>query len=149
MIELPEAYTLAGQVQKTMLGKKIVRVTAGHTPHKFAWFNGDPQNYPALLTGKSIVGAQSYGGMVEIQADHVALVFNDGTGLRYLAPDVPRPGKHQRTSTDQARRELRAEVWSAGLSTDNISSFANPAGRSAKPPKIENCAASAVYYASG
>jgi len=62
---------------------------------------------------------------------------------------TPRPGKHQRTSTDQARRELRAEVWSAGLSTDNISSFANPAGRSAKPPKIENCAASAVYYASG
>lgn len=73
-----------------------------------------------------------------------------GGKARTLAPPKwqrPRPERHQRTSTGQALRELRAEVWINGLGMKNKSSFINPQAPHMKPPKIENCAGSAVCYA--
>ncbi len=49
MIEIPEALTIANQINNTILGKKIINVVASHTPHKFAWYFGDPKNYYTLL----------------------------------------------------------------------------------------------------
>lgn len=63
MIELPESRTLAQQINETLRGKKIQNVTANKSPHKFAWFTGDPQSYHSLLTGKSILSAAAHGGM--------------------------------------------------------------------------------------
>jgi len=60
MIELPEAYVLAQQINEILTGKKIMNVTAAHTPHKFAWYYGDPQKYHELLSGKTIDKAVSY-----------------------------------------------------------------------------------------
>jgi hypothetical protein len=71
---------------------------------------------------------------------------------RTLPPPLwqrPDPAKHQRTSTAQALRELRAEVWGEGLGVMNKNGFINPARRFMKPPNIENCAASAICYAPG
>jgi len=64
MIELPEAYVLAQQINETLAGKKIMNVTAAHTPHKFAWYHGDPQKYHGLLNSKTIDKAVSYGGLI-------------------------------------------------------------------------------------
>jgi hypothetical protein len=61
----------------------------------------------------------------------------------------PNPQKHQRTSTGQALRELRAEIWSQDLGFPNKNSFMNTESRFMKPPKLENCLRSAVCYASG
>lgn len=61
----------------------------------------------------------------------------------------PHPEKHQRTSTGQALRELRAEIWGDGLRIMNKSSFMNAGSRDMKLPKIENCAGLAVCYATG
>lgn len=44
MIEIPEALTLADQINNTIREKNIVNAIAAHTPHKFAWYHGDPQN---------------------------------------------------------------------------------------------------------
>lgn len=54
MIELPEAVVLSKQVTETLGGKCIEHVEANHTPHKFAWFSGDPAGYQAVLGGKTI-----------------------------------------------------------------------------------------------
>jgi len=95
MIELPEAAVLAGQLNKKIKGRIIVKVIAAHSPHKFAWFQGDPKNYQKLLKDKIVKQANSIGGMVEIKIDSANLVFTDGVGLKYHYNDKELPDKHQ------------------------------------------------------
>jgi formamidopyrimidine-DNA glycosylase len=95
MIELPEATVLARQINKAVVGKRIRDVIAGRTPHKLAWYFGDPQEYKDLLVGKSISGATSYGGQVEIVAGEAKLVFSDGVNLRYFNKGAKLRDKHQ------------------------------------------------------
>ncbi len=95
MIELPEGATLARQLNEAIKGKCIASVVAVQSPHKFAWFHGDPQKYGALLVGKSIGEAFGRGAMVEIKVDDAALLFGDGVNLRFHVKNEIRPGKHQ------------------------------------------------------
>ena len=95
MIELPEAAVLARQIDETVVGKKIKNVIAAHTPHKLAWYFGDPQEYKGLLTGNIVSEAASYGGQVEITAGTAKLVFSDGVNLRYYNKGAKLPDKHQ------------------------------------------------------
>ena len=95
MIELPEAAVLAKQINETAVGKKIKNVIAAHTPHKLAWYFGDPQEYKGLLAGKIVSGATSYGGQVEITAGTAKLLFSDGVNLRYYNKGAKLPDKHQ------------------------------------------------------
>ncbi len=95
MIELPEAAVLAKQINGTVVGKKIKNVIAAQSPHKLAWYFGDPQEYKSLLTGKVISEATSYGGQVEITAGNTKLLFSDGVNLRYYNKGEKRPDKHQ------------------------------------------------------
>jgi formamidopyrimidine-DNA glycosylase len=95
VIELPEAAVLAEQTNETIVGKKIRNVIAAQTPHKLAWYFGNPQEYKNLLTGEVISGATSYGGQVEITADKAKLLFSDGVNLRYCSKGEKSPDKHQ------------------------------------------------------
>lgn len=95
MIEIPEALTLAKQINDTLRWKKIVNVVAGYTPHKFAWYNGDPQKYNEILKGKTINIAAGCGGMVDISADNATILIGDGVALRYHGQGEKRPAKHQ------------------------------------------------------
>jgi len=95
MIELPEAAVLARQINEVIAGKKIKNVIAARTPHKFAWYAGDPQQYNALLADKTINGANPCGGMVEVKADGVVIAFSDGVNLRYFRTRDRLPDKHQ------------------------------------------------------
>jgi formamidopyrimidine-DNA glycosylase len=95
MIELPEAAILAKQINETATGKRIKKVIAAQSPHKFAWYYGDPQEYNGLLAGKVISTAVSYGGLVEIKAVNAILLFGDGASLRYYVKGDKLPFKHQ------------------------------------------------------
>ncbi|HEY9061934.1 MAG TPA: DNA-formamidopyrimidine glycosylase family protein [Pseudobacteroides sp.] len=95
MIELPEALAMAQQINETVLNKKILNVTAAHTPHKFAWFYGDPQNYNRLLSGKKIGKAAGYGSMIEIQVEDSIILLHEGLGMRYHSENEEKPKKHQ------------------------------------------------------
>lgn len=95
MIELPEAIVISRQINENINGKKVTNVIAAQSPHKFAWYHGDPQKYQDLLVGKAIGRAAGYGGMVEIRADNCALLFGDGVSLRYHGEGEKRPQKHQ------------------------------------------------------
>ena len=95
MLELPEAVTLASQFEKAYQGKVITRAVAGHTPHKFAFYEGDPVGYPGLLEGKTVSGSASFGGHAMMIAGEMRLGFSDGVNARYLSPDEERPAKHQ------------------------------------------------------
>jgi formamidopyrimidine-DNA glycosylase len=95
MIELPEAMNLARQIGDTIINKRITGVTAQHTPHKLAWYYGQPAKYSDLLTGKAINKVHSWGGLVEIQAGNMNMLFGDGVGLRFHSKGEPHPERHQ------------------------------------------------------
>jgi len=95
MIEIPEAESLSRQLIETVGGKRIAGVVAGLSPHKFAWYHGDPKDYEALLSSKTINTAVARGGMVEIRASDAIILFTDGVALKFHTQDEPRPKKHQ------------------------------------------------------
>ena len=96
MIEAPEALYLSEQLNRTIKGKQVTDVIVKHTPHKFTFWNGDPEDtYLELLAGKTIDHACPQGGMVEISLENVRLVLTDGVNLRYYAPGEKIPAKHQ------------------------------------------------------
>lgn len=95
MIELPEAVVLAKQIGKAVTGKRIKKVTAARSPHKFAWYYGDPKEYHGLLVGKAIGTSVSYGGFIEIPVSDAILLFADGVTLRYFAAKEALPERHQ------------------------------------------------------
>ncbi len=95
MIEIPEAVVLTKQINEAIAGKQIRRVTAAKSPHKFAWYHGDPQDYGALLAGRVISEAIPLGGFVEIRAEDAVLLFAEGVALRFHLSGQKRPQKHQ------------------------------------------------------
>ena len=82
MMELPEAVVVAEQANATLKGRRIESVIANQSPHKFAWFYGDPDAYDDLLRGQTVDGATSFGGMVEISAGPARIVLAEGLNLR-------------------------------------------------------------------
>lgn len=95
MIELPESHTLAKQLDQQLKGLEICGVIAGHSPHGFAFYSGDPQDYEEYLRGKRISSARALGGMVEIAAANMRILFADGVNIRLLEEAAPLPKKHQ------------------------------------------------------
>ena len=93
MIELPEAFVLAKQINQTLRGRMIRRAIANRSPHKFAWYTGDPATYNDRLAGKTIQGAQAFGNHVEIKAGDMLIVIS--TPIRYHKPGEKPPERHQ------------------------------------------------------
>lgn len=95
MLELPEALVLAGQINERARGRRVVRAEAGGTPHRFAFFQGEPAWYPRLREGRRLEEAQAYGGRVELRLEDSRLDLSDGVNLRWLAPGARRPDRRQ------------------------------------------------------
>jgi formamidopyrimidine-DNA glycosylase len=95
MIEIPEAIVLASQLTDELAGKSVSSVEAGHSPHKFAWYYGEPERYPQLAVGAVIDSARPIGGYVQIQAGDLRLLFSEGTNLRVQPPGSDPPKKRQ------------------------------------------------------
>jgi formamidopyrimidine-DNA glycosylase len=95
MIELPEALSIAGQINDTINRKRIVKVIAAYTPHKLAWYYGEPSEYADLLIDRTIGKAEGCGSMVEIKAGNANILLGEGVGIRYHDKDAPRPARHQ------------------------------------------------------
>lgn len=93
MLELPEAVVIAGQINQTLTGKRIQTVQANQSPHKFAWYTGDPAEYPERLTNQTIGEATSHGNHVEVQAGDRKLILS--ISMRYYPPGEKLPARHQ------------------------------------------------------
>jgi formamidopyrimidine-DNA glycosylase len=126
MIEIPEASTLSMQLNKTVAGKRIKDVIASQSPHKFAWFNNDPQDYKSMLSGKVITRAEAVAGYVEITVEDAVLLFGDGVNLRFHRIEEKRPQKHQLLVEFDDFTALSASVQMyGGLWCFNIGEFNN------------------------
>ncbi|WP_029902054.1 DNA-formamidopyrimidine glycosylase family protein [Prevotella sp. 10(H)] len=96
MIEVPESATISRQAETILAGKRVAKVVQATSPHKFAWFNGDPALYSDLLVGREIQSVRGHGAYVDIIFDSdVFLAIGDGTNLRYYLAIEKHPAKHQ------------------------------------------------------
>ncbi len=95
MLEIPEANHQANQLDRIIKHKTIQEVLVAHSPHKFAFFHEDPNDYPTMLFHKKITGASAYGGLIEIEAQDIRIVFGDSVNIRYIGHDQKKPEKHQ------------------------------------------------------
>lgn len=96
MIEIPESQTVARQIRETLAGRTITDVFNATHPHKFTWYTGDPLEYPKLLTGRKIVGAEGCGAFIDVLLDDdIHLALSDGVILRLYGTGDPIPAKYQ------------------------------------------------------
>ena len=115
MIELPEAVVIARQISETLGGKRVARAVANASPHKFAWYTGDPENYQYLLPGKGIRGASPFGNHIEILAGDKTLVIS--TPIKFHAAGETPPAKHQLylEFEDGSAVSCTVQMWGAML----------------------------------
>lgn len=96
MIELPEALILAKQAEESLKGKKIAHVFNATKLHRFTFFNGDPQEYGKLLTGKTILSTKGYGIFVDLfLSEGTILSIGDGVNMKYGKPGEKIPNNYQ------------------------------------------------------
>ncbi len=114
MIEIPEAANLARQLTNTVKGKKIKKVTAGFSPHKFAWYHGDPADYSDRLRNRVMGKTISHGGFVEVTADGAVLLFGEGVALKFHAAGEQHPRKHQLLIEFEDRAAVSASIQMYG-----------------------------------
>ncbi len=114
MIEIPEAIVLSKQINETLKGKKVEDAIANQSPHKFAWFFGEPCQYIHRLMGKTIENADAFGGHVEVSFGKTKLVFSEGVALRYFIKGEKQPEKHQLLIAFEDESVLTASVQMYG-----------------------------------
>jgi len=127
MIELPEAQTLAHQITQQLSGKTILSSAAAQSPHKFAWYHGDPAGYPAKLNGGKVLAARGIGMFMEITLSSATLLFSDGVNLRLHTAAGLIPAKHQLLLNFEDGSSLSASVamyggvvcWAEGENYEN------------------------------
>ena len=96
MLEIPESATVSLQAGNTLLNKTITEVFTATSPHKFAFYSGDPAGYGKLLIGKKIISAKGHGMFVDlICSDNICITAGEGTNMRYHAPGSKIPDKYQ------------------------------------------------------
>lgn len=95
MLEIPECRTVAKQLNQTVKNKRILNVHANTSPHRFAFYFGNPDLYDGFLKGKTFGEAGAIGGMIEITVEDYKLVLGDGVNIRYFEQGDKIPPKHQ------------------------------------------------------
>ena len=70
-------------------GKKAI---ANQSPHKFAWYTGDPAHYNARLAGKTIRAAAATAGEVEIKADEMQFILSASLHYQSFSGNRTAPG---------------------------------------------------------
>ncbi len=84
MLEMPEAVTIARQMQQTLNGKIFQSFTRGSLTHKFLWLNKPAEEYDKLLAGMPVTGATSFGRSIYLYAGETHLLWFGELGGRIL-----------------------------------------------------------------
>ena len=96
MLEIPESKVMSLQIEEVLAGKRIAKVKTASSPHKFAWYNGDPADYDKLLSGKQVLSSRGHGMFVDICCeDNTFVTAGDGTNIRYYPSQKECPEKFQ------------------------------------------------------
>lgn len=96
MMELPEAVTMAGQMDAELRGRRIAEAERENSPHKWVFYNRPREDYERLLLGRVIGRSRAEGSHVDTSlSGRLTLQLGDG-GERILlhAEGAPLPKKY-------------------------------------------------------
>jgi formamidopyrimidine-DNA glycosylase len=98
MFELSEYLTLAGQMRRSLAGKRVREGRLGNSPHKFVWYNRTHQEFASLTAGRRMGEAYARGRWLFIPLEPgYLLVFGECGGKILL---------HQEEKTIPAKYHL-------------------------------------------
>jgi len=117
MFELPEYVTLARQMAERLAGRRIADGTLGNSPHKFVWYNRKPDEFAAIVRGKTAGTAYSRGRwlFIPIQPGYV-LVFGECGGriiLHDSAAHMPKKYHLSLRFEDGGCLSATTQMWGA------------------------------------
>ncbi|PWB56304.1 MAG: hypothetical protein C3F13_01845 [Anaerolineales bacterium] len=115
MIEMPEASTIARQMNETLTGKIFQHFSRGPLTHKFLWLNKPAEEFDAFVAGRQVTGAKSYGRSIFLYIDetHLNLFAELGGRILYHAQGATLPAKyHLRWDfTDDTSLTYSLQMW--------------------------------------
>jgi len=119
MIELPEAWVIARQMNEAIAGKQIAAAMRGNAPHKFAFYTRAAEEYAEILKERRIGPARGHGGLILIPAEPEYLLAVGGGGERIALHRDERtlPKKHQLLLhfTDGVYLTVTVQGWGAAM----------------------------------
>lgn len=86
MIEIPEATTIAVQMEKELPGKTITKFSRGNLTHKFLWLNRSDEDFEATLRGLVVMSASSFGRSIHLNLGSHMLWWGDTGGKLLYHP---------------------------------------------------------------
>jgi len=97
MIELPEAMTIARQINAELKGKRIADGNRGNSPHKFAFYNLSPAEYAAILKDRTMGEATTNGPLIlaAVEPGHTLILGGGGERILYHRSNATLPQKYQ------------------------------------------------------
>ena len=138
MIEIPEAATLARQMNAELAGKTIVRFARGTQTHRFLWLNRPDEEYESILPGKTITGASHYGRSVYLfMGDENMLWWGDAGGkILYHAHGEKTPAKYHLgwEFSDGSHLTYALQMWGAVKLLDATEFDERPHDETGLPP---------------
>lgn len=96
MIELPEAVSIARQLNEILKGKCIVESSAGDSPHKWVFYKPSREGLTKLLLGKKIgeVTAEARSIHIKMEPGEELVVDEFGGKFLYHVPGAKLPKKY-------------------------------------------------------
>ena len=117
MFELPEFVTLAKQFNESLKGKVIAEGCLGNSPHKFVWYNRQPEELSRLTRGKHIGEARAKAKwlFVPLEPGYVLLLGECGGKVLYHSYGATLPEKYHLCLTfeDGSALTVMTAMWGA------------------------------------
>jgi formamidopyrimidine-DNA glycosylase len=116
MFELPEYLTIAKQMNKSISGKTVLSGVMGNSPHKFVWYNQNPQTFSRIVNGKTIGDAYCKGRWLFIPLEPgYVLVLGECGGKIILVDSNNVPSKYHLLLNIEGNKSIYAmtQMWGA------------------------------------
>ncbi|MFC1997843.1 DNA-formamidopyrimidine glycosylase family protein, partial [Chloroflexota bacterium] len=114
MIEMPEATTIARQMNETLTGKTIKRFKRGNKTHKFLWLNKSYQEYENILPGLRVAGASSFGRSIYLHLGENMIWWSDTGGKLLYHKSGEKPPKNYHLCwefDDDSQLTFAMQMW--------------------------------------
>jgi len=117
MFELPEYTNFVKQMNASLAGKTIQKGQLGNSPHKFVWYNREPEEFERLTKGKVVGEAWVQGRwlFIPLEPGYVLLFGECGGKILTHTPGEKLPKKYHLylTFEDESFLTATTQMWGA------------------------------------